>query len=218
MTCYGSDFRNVVNYTFNEQGYRSNFDFDLLDPDPIVACLGSSIATGHGVDLSQSFGGIVAEKLQKKLWNLGQGCFRSNNQTILEQVNFLVNTNLNIDLYMIQFTHINRQSNKTSNYIEFDQSTCVKNFEEILQNISHLLLNKTWCWLLTDWSGVKFPAWVIDHPNKISIDPDIVDHVNVSGHEHQSPSTHALKMLSQHPGPEWHNATAQQIIHKLYGY
>ena len=216
ITCYGSDFRDVVNYTFNNQGYRSEFDFDLHDPDPIVVCLGSSIATGHGVDLSQCFGRIVAEKLQKKLWNLGQGCFRSNNQTIMEQVEFLINTNLNIELYMIQFTHINRQSSKFSNYLEFDQSVCVKNFETILENISHMLTNKKWCWLLTDWSGAKFPSWIIDHPDKISIDPDIIDHVNVSGYEHLTPSSHALKMLSQHPGPEWHNATAQQIINKLY--
>jgi hypothetical protein len=70
--------------------------------------------------------------------------------------------------------------------------------------------------LLTDYSGAKFPSWIIDHPDKISIDPDIIDHVNVSGYKHLAPSSHALKMLSLHPGPEWHNTTAQQIINKLY--
>ena len=79
ITCYGSDFRNCINYTFNNQGYRSEFDFNLEDRDELLVCLGSSVATGHGLELNQSFSSIIAHNFNKKLWNLGQGCFRSSN-------------------------------------------------------------------------------------------------------------------------------------------
>jgi len=212
LTCYGSDFRDIVNYTFNSQGYRADFDFDLADPDPIVVALGSSIATGHGIEIDRSFASLVATKHKKKLWNLGQGCFRSSNQTILEQIEYLVNNKANIDFYIVQFTHINRQGNKFNSYLELEQDISVKNFQDILTKITDLLANKKWCWLLTDYSGAVFDHWVVNHPNKISIDPEIVDHIAVKGYEHLAPSTHAVKLLSLHPGPKWHLYTAKEII------
>ena len=215
MTCYGSDFRNIITYNFNDQGYRSDYNFELTDPAPLIACLGSSIATGHGVDLDESFSGIVANKLQKKLWNLGQGCFRSSNQTILEQIEFLTNTSLNVELYMIQFTHINRQGNKFNNYLELDLDICIQNFCSILEQITTLLATKKWCWLLADWSGATFPNWVINHPNLIVIDPETVDHVSVDGYESLAPSDRVINTLSVHPGPGWHTDMAKKIINKI---
>jgi hypothetical protein len=215
MTCYGSDFRNIITYNFNDQGYRSDYNFELTDPAPLIVCLGSSIATGHGVNLNESFSGIVANQLQKKLWNLGQGCFRSSNQTILEQVEFLTNTSLNVELYMIQFTHINRQGNKFNNYLELDLNSCIQNFCSILEQITTLLANKKWCWLLTDWSGAVFPNWVINHPNLIVIDPETVDHVLVDGYESLAPSDRVVKTLAMHPGVGWHAEMARKIITKI---
>jgi hypothetical protein len=212
FTCYGSDFRDIITYNFNNQGYRSDFDFELDDASSIVAVLGSSIATGHGLDLEDSFASIVAQKLEKKLWNLGQGCFRSSNQTILEQVQFLADSELNIDYYVLQFTHINRQGNKFNTYLELDQAVAVQNFEAILAEVSQVLAGRSWCWMLMDFSGAEFSESTVNHPNKIAIDPDIIDHISVSGYEDRAPSTHALKMLSLHPGPEWHKETADQII------
>ena len=218
FSCYGSDFRNVINYTFNNQGYRSSEDFSLLEKEPLMVCMGSSIATGHGLELSDSFSGILAKQLNKKLWNLGQGCFRSSNQTILEQVEFLVQQQLPIDLYVIQFTHINRQGNKYNSYLELDQSACIQNFLEILNKITELLKGQQWCWLLTDYSGAEFPDWVVSHPNKIVIDPDTVDHIDVSGYESLAPSRFALKMLSLHPGAKWHQTIANQIMDYIDGH
>ena len=212
FTCYGSDFRDIITYNFNDQGYRNDFDFDLADTSPILAALGSSITTGHGLDLVDSFSSIVADKLSKKLWNLGQGCFRSSNQTILEQTKFLVDSQLNIDYYVIQFTHINRQGNKYNSYLELDQSVAIQNFESILTEVTQVLAGRSWCWMLMDFSGATFSDWVVNHPNKIAIDPDITDHIDVSGYEPLAPSTHALQMLSLHPGPEWHKETAGQIV------
>lgn len=212
MLCYGSDFRGIIDYTFNDQGYRSYYEFDLGEKDPLLVALGSSITTGHGVELSQSFPSIVAQKLNNKLWNLGQGCFRSSNQTILEQIEFLVNTNLNIDHWVIQFTHINRQGSKFDSYIEFDNNVCVKNFCDILGKITRLLQHKKWCWIMTDWSGSVFPSWVINHPNKVAIDPDSVDFISVEGYQHLSPGDHTIRMLSLHPGPKWHDVMAGMML------
>jgi hypothetical protein len=212
MTCYGSDFRGCVDYNFNNQGFRSDFDYDLTDPDHLLVCTGSSIGTGHGLDLKQSFGFIAANVLNKKLWNLGQGCFRSSNHTMLEQVKFLVNTDLKIDYYVIQFTHINRMGDKSNSYLELDPVKAVENFSEILKTISALLEEKKWCWLLTDYSRVTLPSWIINHPNKIIIDPDSVDFVPVDQYRNAAPTEHALKMLSVHPGPDWNKHIATLIL------
>jgi hypothetical protein len=218
MTCYGSDFRGCVSYNFNNQGFRSDFDYELTDTDHLLVCTGSSIGTGHGLDIEQSFGYITASALNKKLWNLGQGCFRSSNQTMLEQIEFLVNTQLKIDYYVIQFTHINRTGNKFNSYIELDQSKAVENFSEILKTISVLLEGKKWCWVLTDYSRVDLPDWIINHPNKIIIDPDSVDFVPVDQYKDLAPTDHALRMLSLHPGPDWNKHIATLILEYFHAH
>jgi hypothetical protein len=215
MTCYGSDFRNIINYEFNSQGYRADFDFDIAETESLLACFGSSIATGHGLPLEQCFGNIIAEKFNKKLWNLGQGCYRSSNQTILEQVEFLVNTDLKIDQWVIQFTHINRQGNKFDSYLELDQEKCLENFTVILSKITQLLQGKTWGWILCDYSRAPFDNEIVDHPNKITIDPDSVDFISVAGFENLAPTSMALKTLAIHPGQKWHENIAQLFIEKF---
>jgi hypothetical protein len=218
FTCYGSDFRGCITYNFNNQGFRNDFDFDLNDPESLLICLGSSIGTGHGLELTQSFGHLVAKHFNKKYWNLGQGCFRSSNQTMLDQVEFLTKTNLDIGYYVIQFTHINRMGNKNNSHIELDPVLAIQNFVETLHKITALLQGKRWCWLLCDYSGANFPSWVIDHPNKIVIDPDSVDFVDVENFQHLAPTQHAIRMLSVHPGPKWNQCMASHIIEYFNGH
>lgn len=216
-TCYGSDFRQCVEYRFNNQGYRSEFDYDLHDKDPLLICLGSSIATGHGLDADQNFGYLVAKHYDKKFWNLGQGCFRSSNATILDQLDFLTRTELSIEFIVIQFTHINRQGTRFDSYLELDQQKALENFCSILRSVSDLLGNRRWCWILTDYSNAVMPVWVLNHPNKVIIDPLTVDHVDVTGYQHLAPTQQALRMLSLHPGPGWHRHIADQIISYFNG-
>lgn len=218
FTCYGSDFRGCISYNFNNQGFRSDFDFDLNDPNSLLVSMGNSIGTGHGLEISQSFGHMVATHFGKKYWNLGQGCFRSSNQTMLEQVEFLSKTQLDIAYIVIQFTHINRMGNKTNSYLELDPAVAMQNFIEILGKISVLLDHKQWCWLLCDYSGGDFPDHVTNHPNKIAIDPDSVDFVDVESYQHLAPTQHALKMLSLHPGPMWNQNMASSIINYFNGH
>lgn len=215
MTCYGSDFRNIINYEFNSQGYRSDFDFDVNEAESLLVCFGSSIATGHGLSLEQCFGNIVAKKFNKKLWNLGQGCYRSSNQTILEQIEFLVSTDLKIDHWVIQFTHINRQGNKFDSHLELEQEKCLKNFSVILNKITRLLIGKKWAWILCDYSQALFDSEITNHPNKIIIDPDSVDFISVAGFEKLAPTSTALKTLAIHPGQKWNQNIAQLFIEKL---
>jgi lysophospholipase L1-like esterase len=217
-SCYGSDFRGCVTYTFNNQGYRSDFDYELEERDPLLLSFGSSIATGHGLAADKNFGALVAKQFDRKFWNLGQGCMRSSNQTILEQIEFLVDTALKIDYVIIQFTHINRQGSRLDSYLELDQSLAIKNFCAILQRISELLQDRKWCWLLLDWSGAVFPTWIYDHHAKIAIDPDSVDHISAEGYENLAPTQHAIDMLSVHPGELWHARIADQIISFFHGH
>jgi hypothetical protein len=212
VNCYGSDFRKCITYKFNNQGFRSDFDFDINTRDSLLICLGSSIGTAHGLDLTQGFGYLTANHFNKTLWNLGQGCFRSSNQTMMEQVDFLSQTKLNIDYYVIQFTHINRMGNKSNSYLELDEKLSVDNFVNILKRISTRLKNKKWCWLMCDYSDVEFPEYVINHPNKIAINPDSVDHVDVENYRNLAPTEQVFKTLSLHPGLEWNRTIAKMII------
>jgi len=218
FNCYGTDFRGCITYTFNNQGFRSEFDYDLTETESLLVCLGSSIGTGHGLEMHQSFGQLTANRFGKKHWNLGQGCFRSSNHTMLEQVDFLTKTQLDIAYTVIQFTHINRMGNKNNSYLELDPAVAVQNFLEILDKITELLKNKRWCWLLCDYSGADFPDSVVNHPNKIVIDPDSVDFVDVESFQHLAPTQHALRMLSLHPGPKWNQHIASCIIDYFNGY
>jgi hypothetical protein len=217
-TCYGSDFRNCIDYTFNRQGYRSDFDYDLDEPDPLLVSFGSSIATGHGLEADKNFGAIVARQFNRKFWNLGQGCIRSSNQTILEQIEFLIDTDLCIDYFIIQFTHINRQGSRADSYLELDQDLAVGNFCDILKRVSNLLQGQKWCWLLLDYSRAVFPEWVRNHYAKVEIDPDSVDHISVEGYENLAPGPKVLETLSLHPGEKWHAHIANQIMTVLHGH
>jgi len=212
FSCYGSDFREIITYTFNNQGYRSNFDYNLNESDSLILTLGSSIATGHGLPLEQSFGSLVADNFRLKSWNLGQGCFRSSNQTIFDQINFFVESNLDIQYFIIQFTHINRMGSRYDSYLELDEQKALDNFCELLMRITDLLSDKNWCWVLMDYSQADFPTWVTNHPNLISIDPDIIDHVPVEQYQHLAPTSISLKNLSAHPGVQWHRNMADSII------
>ena len=218
LTCYGSDFRGCINYEFNNQGYRSSYDFNITDPDSLLVCMGSSIATGHGLPLDQSFGYLVASKFGKKLWNMGQGCYRSNNETILEQVDFLVNTNLNISYFIIQFTHLNRMGHRNNSYLELDKDLAAKNFLYVLKQISLLLKNKKWCWLLCDYSKAVLPDYAVNHPNKIVIDPESVDFITATNYLHLAPTAQSLKALTSHPGQMWHQKIANDILEYFYGH
>lgn len=216
MACYGSDFRGCIDYTFNNQGFRSDFDYTLDDPDKLLVCMGSSIATAHGLEVHQGFGYLVAQELNNKLWNLGQGCFRSSNQTILEQVEFLNQTQLNIEHWVIQFTHINRMGNKFNSHIELDQASNIQNFCSILSSIEQELDGQRWCWMLADYSQAEFPSWVINHPHKITIDPDSVDFVAVDAYRHLAPNETSLRNLSLHPGPQWNRNIADMILNYFH--
>jgi hypothetical protein len=130
----------------------------------------------------------------------------------VEQVRFLTESDLNIHQMVIQFTHINRQGNKSNSYLELNQETCVQNFTDHLCEVTELLSGYAWCWMLMDYSGAGFPVYVTDHPNKLAIDPDIIDNLPVDGYQHLAPTTTALSALSAHPGPRWHLYTARDII------
>jgi hypothetical protein len=94
----------------------------------------------------------------------------------------------------------------------------VENFCGILEQISELLYNKSWCWLLTDYSKAKLPQWVDEHPNKIIIDPDSVDFVDTETYKHLTPTAHALQMLALHPGPNWNQHIANLILNYFNGH
>ena len=60
-----------IKYTYNNFGFRSNDDFSNTEEG--IVCLGCSFTEGIGLPIELNWGHLVAKKLGKKHYNLGQG-------------------------------------------------------------------------------------------------------------------------------------------------
>lgn len=68
---YDCDEVGLVNYQWNDYGYRASFDYaPLLNEDKIV-CIGCSFTEGVGLDEEDTWPNMLASKLGKKYLNLG---------------------------------------------------------------------------------------------------------------------------------------------------
>jgi len=87
VTKFGYDTETGTNYHFNSLGYRSDIEFDHSDPPIII--LGNTISFGLGLEIKQSFAGIVADTLNCKVYNFSWGCYGYTNTDqlqLLEQI------------------------------------------------------------------------------------------------------------------------------------
>lgn len=61
-----------VEYRFNNYGFRTDDDFDIDNPSPGIITVGCSYAEGVGINLEDTWGHKIAQKLGCKFYNLGQ--------------------------------------------------------------------------------------------------------------------------------------------------
>lgn len=68
---YDSDNSNLVDYKFNDYGYRASFDYEpLLDSEKIV-CIGCSFTEGVGLNENETWPYLLSDKIGLPYLNLG---------------------------------------------------------------------------------------------------------------------------------------------------
>tara|TARA_Y100000389_G_C17262174_1_gene413583 strand:- start:108 stop:809 length:702 start_codon:yes stop_codon:yes gene_type:complete len=199
MTCYASDNRGEVNYSFNELGYRSNIEYVIADTykNKTFAWFGSSIVNGHSIELEESFAQIVTKKLDATCWNFSQGCYRASNEVIVEQVEEVLKTDAQIDTFFIQFIDLHRRATGIDTYYEFDFEDNLKNFKKTFSKLQSLLANKKWYWLLWDRHVHNIQESIVNDPNKIFINFPNQDQTGIAGHFGKKTHATVAKVILQ---------------------
>lgn len=62
-----------VEYRFNNFGFRTDDDFDIVDPKPGIMIVGCSFAEGEGINLEDMWGYKVCKKFNCVFYNMSQG-------------------------------------------------------------------------------------------------------------------------------------------------
>ena len=85
LEVYASDRRGLINYSFNNYGYRNNIDYqeDAVD---VGIYLGSSITSGIGVDWPDTFVATSSQALNVQGYHFSQGCVPVDNQETLRML------------------------------------------------------------------------------------------------------------------------------------
>lgn len=197
MEVYASDRRGIIEYKFNNLGYRNNIDY-INRKQPIGAYIGSSITSAIGVPWKDGFCYLSAEKLSVEPWNFSQGCTYIDNGITLEMIKSLLKSDLNIKYWIIQFVDFDRRDlSPANNSTDLEENS--KQFLNIFNQIENLLEDKTWCFLCTDSKNHSVPENIKKHPKCVAWNFPFVD----------------LAGVGSHPGKKWHSIMSAGIVKKI---
>ena len=135
----GYDTITDIEYKFNDLGYRSNINF-IVGKEPIII-LGNTISFGLGVDIKDTFAGILASHLKKPVYNFSWGCYAHTN---FEQTQ-LLRSILEVDdpsLIIFQINNLNRYRKNNSICFDNPAELITAEYEKFSSEISILLKNK----------------------------------------------------------------------------
>jgi lysophospholipase L1-like esterase len=68
---YDSDNSNLVDYKFNDYGYRASFDYEQLLDEKKIVCIGCSFTEGVGLDEKETWPYLLSQQLGLPYLNLG---------------------------------------------------------------------------------------------------------------------------------------------------
>lgn len=141
---FGYDNETQLDYQFNRLGYRSRTEF-AEHGSPIII-LGNTISFGLGLEIEQSFAGIIADKLNWPVYNFAWGCYRHTNA---DQINLLKQILSTLQPRLVVFQINNLDRIRQNDRVEIDNSddVVVDEFEKFrndvaqtLKSIPHVLL------------------------------------------------------------------------------
>jgi hypothetical protein len=189
LEVYASDRRGLVEYKFNNLGYRNSIDYCVTESNAGVY-LGSSITSGIGISWEKTFVKLSSDFLAVQPYHFSQGCTKIDNYELLQQVTTLIKSNFLPKYWVIQFIDLDRQFDKNTGICNssLDTAENIRKFIDIFSTIESLLCDKTWCFIGCDNLSHAIPDHIRHHDNCISWNPRFIDQAGVG----------------THPGTKWH--------------
>jgi hypothetical protein len=196
LEVYASDRRGLIEYKFNNLGYRNQIDY-VDRGQPVGAYIGSSLTSAIGVPWEKGFCYLSAQKMSVEPWNFSQGCTYINNGTTLSMIELLLQSQLNIQYWVVQFIDFDRLATPEVSSQDLEKNSA--DFVAIFDQIEKLLENKNWCFLCCDKKNHTVPERIKKHPRCVAWNFPFVDQTGVGSH----------------PGEKWHNIMSAGIAKKL---
>lgn len=200
LEVYASDRRGLVEYQFNNLGYRNDIDYVDTESNAGVF-LGSSITSGIGINWTKSFVKLVSQSFDVEPYHFSQGCTKVDNKEILNQISVLKNNNFLPKFWVIQFIDLDRRFDATTGKTTHSNNAIenVKNFVDIFLQIQLALADHTWCFFGCDSLSHNIPDHIRYHANCLAWNPTFIDRAGVGNH----------------PGVKWHQMMSLGIQKKL---
>lgn len=203
LEVYASDRRGIVEYKFNNLGYRNDINYNSTESN-VGAFLGSSITSGIGIDWANSFVKKVSNNFKVKPYHFSQGCTKIDNNEILRQLLFLKNNNFSPKFWVLQFIDLDRRfeyfSGKTVHCKDLAKN--VNEFVDIFLQIESELVDQRWCFFGCDNMSHDIPTSITNHKKCVSWNTTFIDYAGVGSH----------------PGPKWHQMLSLGITKKLTNF
>jgi len=164
---YADDSFTNTRYTFNGLGYRSDYEFELTND--VVIVFGNTLTFGLGLDIEQTFIGILSKKIPFPIYNFSWGRYGHENSEQLELLKNILSL-ITPKLIIFQINDLNRH--RINNTVSFNnpQELIVEKFNKFytelkrtVGTIPHILLH----WDYED-HGVDVPDCLIH--NKYHVD------------------------------------------------
>ena len=200
LEVFASDRRGQVKYQFNNYGYRNNINYQVGESD-VAVFLGSSLASGIGVQWEDSFPYLVSEKLRTSCYHYSQGCKEIDNQETLRILKQTISDGVCPTYIVIQFIDLDRRyDNITGTTVrDPDSEKNIQLFKKTFDSIAELLQNQNWCFFTCDNLSHEVPEYIKKHSRCVAWNLKYIDHCGVG----------------DHPGNKWHKIISYGIAAKL---
>tara|TARA_Y100001973_G_scaffold102608_2_gene168022 strand:- start:660 stop:1334 length:675 start_codon:yes stop_codon:yes gene_type:complete len=201
-TKIGQDFRGVVKYNFNKNGFINDIDYDVKE-SKAICFFGSAITSGIGLPWQQSYSFQTAKLFGEdyKSYNFSQGCMFVDNKEILNTVKQVKNMeNFKPFAYVIQFIGLDRiyHPSKEIGTLSIDSKKNIETFETLFDELQNLLKNDKWVFLGCDGADHKVSESITKHKNCLIWNPRFIDN-----------------LLRDLPGPKWHKMISLGVKNKI---
>lgn len=178
---FGYDNQNLVNYTFNHLGFRTD---NTAVESNCINLIGNSISFGIGLAWQNTFGAMVSNNIKWPLNNFSVGCYRHENHDNLNNIKILSDLD-NDDIFVVQINNLDRlRVNPTLVCTGLDKNFCRIRFLNYFEQLSELLKNKTTIYVYWDDQDYDLPKSIIDQMlivNKLHLDTSLPEHSNTFG-------------------------------------
>ena len=141
---FGYDNISGVQYTFNSLGYRS---VEVTDSTPAVIFLGNTLTFGLGLEVDQTFVGLVSKELTAPVYNFSWGCYGHTNSEQLEFLKLILKE-IHPKHIVMQINNLNRirkngqvDWNNSVDAVETEYNLFKNALHEVLGNIPHSLIH-----------------------------------------------------------------------------